>query len=88
MLVFCFVFFVVFQINLASLYNYIQLTSLGRRDWNPDPESPVRAVSRLETVILLVSGRQIKGDGVTNDLNYHGPEIADLHPIRSLQTGI
>lgn len=88
MLVFCFVFFVVFQINLAALYNYIQLTSLGRRDWNPDPESPVRAVSRLETVILLVSGRQIKGDGVTNDLNYHGPEIADLHPIRSLQTGI
>lgn len=88
MLVFCFVFFVVFQINLAALYNYIQLTSLGRRDWNPDPESPVRAESRLETVILLASGRQIKGDGVTNDLNYHGPEIADLHPIRSLQTGI
>ena len=81
----CFVFvFVLFFKLIWHLYT----TILRRRDWNSDPDSPIRVVPRLENTMLLVFGRQIKGEGVMKALNYHDPGIADLHPSPSLQTGI
>lgn len=74
----------VFQINLASLYHYLGKKGLEPR-WSYEAHVP-----RLGNMILLVSGRQVKGKCVMS-AHHCGPETADLHPspmAASLHTGI
>lgn len=73
-----------FQINLASLYHY-----LGKKGLEPIWSYEAH-VPRLGNMILLVSGRQVKGKCVTS-AHHWGPETAHLHPCSmaaSLHTGI
>lgn len=72
----------VFQINRATLYNYLGKKGLESR-WSYEDH-----VRRLGNMILLVSGRQLKGDCVVNAHHGHGPETADLHLSSSLYAGI